>query len=136
MRFTGTNLLMLLLVTTGCAVHSPMLMTSKVEATKIAKTLPPHANKVFISAKDLPAGIAYDTIAQIEVGRVWYGDDDMVKIPMADKARELGADAVIKTVIWRQPAGWAWSAPQGSGTAVKLQDKSQVDFTKIPGGWY
>lgn len=137
MRNAFALLALVLLTVTGCAVHSPMRMTSKVEVTRPGSmTYPAHSEKIFITKQDLPAGVQFDMLGVIDVGRVWYGGDAMAWKPMADKARELGADAIIKARIWRQPEGWAWAAPQGSGTAVKLQNKSQVDFSKLSGEWY
>jgi uncharacterized protein YbjQ (UPF0145 family) len=54
----------------------------------------------------------------------------------ADIARELGADAVVEVSIWRQPAGFAWATPHGSGKAVHLIDKSQATSLVQKGDWF
>jgi uncharacterized protein YbjQ (UPF0145 family) len=54
---------------------------------------------------------------------------------MAKRARQLGADAVIDVDTWRQPSGFAWAAPHGSGKAVKFRNKEDIDLSGVDGDW-
>ena len=63
----------------------------------------------------LPEG-TYEVVGHVEGVDMWYGDKrDSYEI-LADKARKLGADAVINVETWLQPGGLAWAARrQGNG---------------------
>jgi uncharacterized protein YbjQ (UPF0145 family) len=55
---------------------------------------------------------------------------------MADRARELGANAIIQAKTWRQPSGFSWAAPHGSGQAVRIKDIKGLEALGINGAWY
>jgi len=61
---------------------------------------PPHHDKVLVTQQSLPSSVAVDQLATIEVGKIWYGLSKNVEISMADRARELGANAVIQVRTW------------------------------------
>jgi uncharacterized protein YbjQ (UPF0145 family) len=69
------------------------------------------------------------------VGKNWYGSSDKVLQTLADAARQLGADAVVEVKTWHQASGFAWSAPHGSGLAVKITDPSSIDLSALTGEW-
>ena len=120
---------------TGCSAHSPFILVPTTDTHhKTTNKFQAHENKVFLTKESLPPGIEFEEIAQIEVGKVWYGSPEGVYKTMADRARKLGADAVIEIATWHQPAGFSWAAPQGSGKAIKLIDRSSVDFS-MEGQW-
>ena len=78
----------------------------------------------------------FEIIASIEVGKVWYGSSKHILSSMAVRAREIGADAVIEVKTWRQPSGWSWAAPHGSGKAIKILDPSSIDLSNFKGEWH
>ncbi len=124
-------------LSTGCATHSVMRMSNAVSVkNKPATTYAAHKNKVFVTESVLAGSVQCERLGQIDVGMVTYASKDEVLKRMANKARELGADAVVEVRTWYQPAGWAWRAPQGTGQAIKLTDKSAVDFSKVTGDWH
>jgi uncharacterized protein YbjQ (UPF0145 family) len=45
---------------------------------------------------------------------------------MAQRARKLGADAIIEVATWHQPSGFSWAAPHGRGTAVRILNMEEV----------
>lgn len=55
---------------------------------------------------------------------------------MADRARELGANAVIQVKTWHQPSGFSWAAPHGSGQAVRIKDVKLLESLGIKGNWH
>ncbi|MGH2855381.1 MAG: hypothetical protein ACRDLF_14445, partial [Solirubrobacteraceae bacterium] len=95
---------------------------------------PPYSGQVFVTEQGLPAGVPYETIATIDVGKVWYGSDTKVLATMADRARELGANALIDVKTWHQMAGYSYAAPHGSARAVCIKDLNQV--RSLAGEWY
>jgi hypothetical protein len=120
----------------GCTAHSPFIVKNTTDAEKISdKTYPSHKNKVFITRESLPASVAYEIVAKIDVGKVWYGGHDTVLPSLAARARTLGADAVIQVNTWRQPSGWSWAAPHGSGLAVKFTGNAS-DVTALKGSYH
>jgi hypothetical protein len=121
----------------GCAVHSPMRFTSMTHVSNLTENKhTPSRGRIFITKAALPASAKFERVAQIDVGRVTYGIAEVVLIDMADKARELGADAVVEVDIWFQVGSWAWAVPHGKGQAVKMLDKASVDFSTMVGSWY
>ncbi len=123
------------LLSSGCSAHSPFIIKSTVESTPVAvPKLAPHQERVFVTQERLPAD-SYDFVSMIDVGKIWYGGSTKVLISMADRARELGADAVIEVKTWHQPSGFSWAAPHGSGKAVKFKNKTSIDFSRLHGDW-
>jgi len=94
-----------------------------------------HTKKVFITENSFPKE-TYDEIAIIDVGTTWYGSDDKVKQMMADKARKIGANAVIEVTTWHQPSGFSWAAPHGKGKAVKFIDDNFINNLPKDNGWF
>lgn len=120
----------------GCTAHSPFIVKNTTDTNKISsQTYPSHNKKVFITKDSLPETTAFDVIAKIDVGKVWYGGQSAVLPSLAARARTLGADAVIGIKTWIQPSGWSWAAPHGSGMAVKFKGKSP-DFSKLNGDYH
>jgi hypothetical protein len=78
--------------------------------------------------------VKYEVIGIIDVGKIWYSGADGIRGEMAQRARALGADAVINAKQWRQPSGFAWAAPHGRGEAVKLLDKDKARALSV-GKW-
>jgi len=121
---------------TGCSTHSPMRMSNATTVkNRATTTYPPHTNKVFITEAALPDSMPYERLGQIGVGMTTYSSMNEVKKRMANKARELGADAVIELHTWKQPSGWAWVAPQGEGQSVRIKNRSSIDFSQMEGEW-
>ncbi len=129
-------LLFLALIFSGCSAHSTWIAQDTTDTTPITKNAySAHGNKVFVSEEIVPDKSQFTTIATIDVGKVWYGSTDNVLESMAIRARELGADAIIEVKTWRQPSGWSWAAPHGSGLAIKVNDPKSFDFSKLKGQW-
>lgn len=107
----------------GCSAHSPMIVKNTTNTNMVSsKKYPSHHNKVFLTQQSLPPNVEYEIIAEINVGKIWYGKSDDVYESIAIRAKELGADAVVEIKRWKQPSGFSWAAPHGSGKAVKLKD--------------
>lgn len=111
----------------GCSAHSPMILRNTTDSTPtVAERYPAHSNPVLVVEGPLPPDIEYEVIATIDVGRIWYTGADGILVTMAQRAREMGADAVINIKRWRQPSGFAWAAPHGQGQAVRILNKESL----------
>ncbi len=124
----------------GCSSspHSAVLADDVTEVHQVSATkYASHNNRVYVTKANLPATAKYDVLGQIEVGKVGavFESMDSVLQSMADSARKLGADAVVDVKTWRQPSFGSWFAPHGSGKAVKIIEKSSVDFSNLKGDW-
>jgi hypothetical protein len=137
MRRGSIFVTVLCLVLSACSAHSPFIMKNTTESAVVSpKKYPPNHDKVFVTEQSLPAGVDYDVIGTIEVGKVWYGSSDNVLTSMADRARELGANAVIQVKTWHQPSGFSWAAPHGSGEAVRIKDTGSLTSLRVAGDWH
>ena len=121
----------------ACAAHSPMIVKNTTDSVPLSQTkYPPHHDTVFVTEQPLPSNIAFDVVATIDVGKVWYGSSKNVLVSMADRARELGANAVIDVKTWHQPSGFSWAAPHGSGQAVHVTSLDSLKSAGVAGTWY
>jgi hypothetical protein len=129
---------LLLAVLCGCSSpHNAFIITNQT-AVHIVSTnsYPSHTNQVFVTEESLPSSVKYELLGTIDVGKVWYGSSSDVKQSMADRARMIGADAVVDVKTWHQPSGWSWAAPHGSGNAVKILSPLSVSISDLHGEWY
>ena len=119
----------------GCSAHSPFIAVNTTDVSRSGKSFPPHSERVFVTNQSLPQSVRYDIVGNIDVGSNWYGSNDKAHRMLADKARELGANAVIQVNVWRQPSGSSWAAPHARGTAVKILDPEKAKLDGLPGSW-
>ena len=114
-------------VVAGCSAHSPMIVKNTTDVgPTVSQRYPSHSNPVLIVEGPLPAGVEYEVIATIDIGKIWYSGADGILVEMAQRGREMGADAVINVKRWRQPSGFSWAAPHGQGQAVKILNKGKA----------
>jgi hypothetical protein len=127
-----------LLALGGCSTaHDPFIIRDTTSASMQSPiTYPAHNRKVFLTQQLLPADIHYELIEKIEVGKIWYGSTKDVSQSIADRARQIGADAVVEMKTWRQPSGFSWAAPHGSGKAVRLSENATNSLSNLKGQWY
>ncbi len=125
-----------ILLLAGCSAHSPFIVKNTEDVTAVSKNkYPTHSNKVLLTSQNLPESAKFEVLEQIEVGKIWYGSSKKVALSLAERARVIGADAVIDYKTWTQPSGFSWFAPHGSGSAIKILDKSSVDLSSMQGEW-
>lgn len=117
----------------ACSAHSPFIVANTTDVKPAAaQHYPAHSRKVLMVSGPLPANVKYELIGDIEIGKVWYGGSAKVLQELAERARELGADAVIDAKTWHQPSGYSWAAPHGSGKAVKILNAEEIrDFSAL-----
>jgi hypothetical protein len=128
---------LLVLFISGCSAHNPFIITNTTQSSPVSKNqYPVYTGKVFITEQSLPASIEFDIISTVDVGKVWYGSSSNVYTSMADRAREVGANAIIQVRTWHQPSGFSWAAPHGSGQAIKIKDLNKLGSLAIAGDWY
>jgi hypothetical protein len=126
-----------LLFLSACSAHNPFILTDTTQSSAISQQrYPAHNDKVFITEQSLPSSVEFELISNIDVGKIWYGSSSNVLTSMADKARELGANAIIQVKMWHQPSGFSWAAPHGSGQAVRINDIKILDSLGVKGSWH
>jgi hypothetical protein len=127
-----------LLILCGCSTaHDPFIIRDTTSASAQSPAVyPAHNRKVFLTQQPLPGGTHYELLETIEVGKIWYGSTRDISHSMADRARQIGADAVVEVKTWRQPSGFSWAAPHGSGKAVRFPDAATNNFSDLEGEWY
>ncbi|HVC44947.1 MAG TPA: hypothetical protein VND20_09030 [Candidatus Binataceae bacterium] len=113
-----------------------MIVVNTTDTTPVQNSFPPSTDKVFVTDQALPANVDSVPIARIDEGKVWYGSIDALLDSMADRARQLGANAIVNTKTWHQPSGFSWYAPEGSGQAVHVKDIKALDTAGIQGTWH
>jgi hypothetical protein len=113
------------LVVAGCAAGTQQLSSS---------IYPAHTNAVFVTRAALPANV-FEPIADLELSKGWYGSTDNTQQALADRARELGADAVINVKSWHAPSAFSWASPYSSGRAVKIRGDAKSVLSGIAGEW-
>jgi len=109
----------------GCSTHNSPAMV----------VFPPHQGRVFITEQTLPSSVEFELISTIEVEKKWYGSTANALMPMAERARKLGANAVIQVRTWFAPSGFSWAAPHAAGQAVMVQDINLLESNGIKGTW-
>src|SRR5258708_1284280 len=100
-------LFFLLFAICGCSTaHDPFIIRNTTSASVQSPiTYRAHDRKVFLTQQPLPAYTHYELLEKIEVGKIWYGSTKDISQSMADRARQIGADAVVEVKTWRQPSG-------------------------------
>jgi hypothetical protein len=111
----------------GCAANS---------STKLARghaPIQPHNDPVCLLKHPLPSGIAHTIIGEVRGGKKTYGSMQEVLSVMGAEGRKVGADAIINVQTKHDINAFAWARPIGSGTGVKLANKSDIDCIKMGG---
>lgn len=127
----------LALLVSACSAHNPFIVSNKTVSSPVSEAeFPPHSDKVFFTQQSLPSTVKFEFISAIDVGKVWYGSRKRVYTSMAERARQLGANAVVQVKTWHQPSGYAWIAPHGSGQAVHVDDIQQLHALNLQGSWH
>jgi hypothetical protein len=131
------SLIAILFCFPACSAHSPFIVTNTTQSSAISQNkYSAHNDRVFITVQSLPSSVEFDLISNIDVGRIWYGSSQNIYTSMADRARELGANAIIQAKTWHQPSGFSWAAPHGSGQAVRMSDLKAFEALGIKGSWH
>lgn len=78
----------------------------------------------------------YTTLKEISVSKKFYGSVEEMYEPLAEKARKIGADAVIDVHVWHAASGFAWAAPHAGGMAVRWTEAGRSALHGFPGRCY
>jgi len=81
-----------------------------------------NTEKILVTFNALPAVGDYEVIGPISVYKRWFGGIGTAMRLLGEKARELGANAVVESSVWLAPAFPAQVAPHGKGIAVRIND--------------
>ncbi|MFN0304121.1 MAG: hypothetical protein ACKVQU_27630 [Burkholderiales bacterium] len=90
--------------------------------------------KVLILGTAIPSNIVHEIVGRINVFQRWFGGTGHAYRMLGDKARELGANAVVESRVWLAPAFPAHVAPHGTGIAVRVKDAAKLEEISRAGG--
>ena len=93
----------------------------------------PHKGPVCLLERWLPTGMKYEEIEEIDVKKTWYGSIDAVKGPLADEAREIGANVVMRMRTGMKVGAIAWARPYAEGQAVFAPEMTDELCEKLKG---
>jgi hypothetical protein len=92
-----------------------------------------HKGPVCLLDRWLPTGMKYEEIEEISVKKAWYGSPDAMLAPLADEAREIGANVVMRVNTGVSPGLIAWAAPYAEGQAVWAPEMTDELCEKLKG---
>jgi hypothetical protein len=125
-----TTYIIAVIALAGCA-------TSRgVQVTAPEARAPGSADPVCMLHTALPANIQLTVLGQVEASKEFYGSVNEILPLMADEARKMGADAVINLDTHQRIGFFAWARPVGTGTAVKLANKSDLNCLSAGGTFH
>jgi hypothetical protein len=116
------------IIVAGCA--APSATTVSANPTQAAAA---HNQPVCLLRTTLPANVRYSVLGPIEASKEFYGSANELIPLMAQEARNIGADAIISMQTGQKIGVWAWSRPYGMGTAVKLENKADLNCAALGG---
>ncbi len=70
---------------------------------------------------------AYEVLGRIDVYSRLFGSRRTAMRLLAEKAKSMGANAVIETTVWQAPAFPVPVAPHGTGIAVRILDRQILE---------
>jgi len=78
--------------------------------------------KILVTFNKVPTTIDYELIGPIDVYARWFGSNATARALLAERARAMGANAVVETMIWQAPSFPVPAAPHAYGVAVRIPD--------------
>ena len=128
---------LMVLVGVGCAQDNAITANKDRDLFlgKPAATADETNKKIFLTGESLPDGATYQELGEIKIIRIGSVGFPAIYQALANKALDVGADAVIKVTLWRQPTTKTFGSEQGAGTAVKFEDASKVDLSNMKVQW-
>ncbi len=114
----------------GCATSRGTPVTTS--QNEVASSV----DRVCMLHSALPANVQLTVLGQVEGSKEFYGSVTEILPLMADEARKMGADAVINLDTHQRMGLFAWARPVGTGTAVKLVNKSELNCLAAGGTFY
>lgn len=118
----------------GCASKTPDPQVAAQRPAEPEKPeRAPHKGPVCLLERWLPTGMKYEEIEEVSVKKTWYGTVDAVLPPLADEARELGANVVMRMRSGMKIGAIAWARPYAEGQAVWAPDMTDEQCEKLKG---
>lgn len=95
----------------------------------------PSSCAVFVTEKEIDKAF-YTAGKDVTVSKKWYGSAAEMYGDLANRAHEVGANAVVAAHTWHSPSAFSWAAPHAGGLAVKLTDAGLQALPKLEGRCY
>ena len=109
----------LVLLVAGCAAQPAAVAPAKSAAAS--------DQPVCLIKTAMPANVKHRVVGEVQSAKEWYGSQTEIYPMLADEARRVGADVVASMTTAHRMGMLAWSRPVGSGTAVKLENRKDLN---------
>lgn len=111
------------------------LLAQDTASSTVAVDASSRVKAVCVLSGSPPATAGFTVVKQLKIGKGTYGSVDEGIAMLADKARNLGADAVINYAGSQRFGFWPWRFvhPVVRGTAVKWNAGTQFDCVAAGG---
>lgn len=120
-----------LMLAGGCATKNPDGTAPTPEPEEVERA--EHKGPVCMLERWLPTGMKYEEIDEIDVKKTWYGSTDGMLSPLADEAREVGANVVMSVRTGHSVGLVAWARPYAEGMAVWVPEMTDEMCEKLKG---
>ncbi|MCB1886276.1 MAG: hypothetical protein KDH20_01605 [Rhodocyclaceae bacterium] len=95
----------------------------------------PWDGPVLITPARIPDGVKFEVVGSIQAeARTGYSGAASLYPLLADEARRIGANAVVRVQDGRSVSGFSWSAPHVTGMAVRVEGAQAING--VPGSFY
>lgn len=101
---------------------SPSIYADSVSETPAQVSSEARSDKILVTFNALPAAGNFEVLGPIYVFKRWFGGTGAAMSLLGEKARSMGANAVVESSVWLAPAFPAQVAPHGKGIAVRVND--------------
>lgn len=129
-KVAALSLMVAAVVISGCASKKPEVVAEpEVEEPERA----PHNGPVCLLERWLPTGTKFEEIDDVDAKKGWYGSIDSVLPMLADEAREVGANVVMRMRTGMSVGAIAWARPYAEGKAVWVPDFKDETCEKLGG---
>lgn len=125
----------LALLAAFCTLAAPVLAQSvlldhrtatygiPLSAHGLASGLTDPLKRTLVTFNALPQAGDYEILGRVDVYSRFFGSTRTAMKLLAEKARAMGANAVVETGVWMAPAFPVPVAPHGTGIAVRVRDR-------------
>ncbi len=93
----------------------------------------PHSGPVCLMKAPMPPQVAHEDLGLIESYSRFYGSMDPILDALAEEARSIGANAVVRVNPRHKMGLIAWARPFADGRGIKLANAAEFDCLKFGG---
>lgn len=118
----------LALAMTGCAAVREADIRDRNPAN-----IKPHSGPVCLLKSPMPQHVTHENLGLVESYSRFYGSMDPILDALAEEARSIGANAVVRLNPRHKFGLVAWARPFADGQGVRIADPASFDCLKFGG---